>query len=103
MTILVSAQKWPYRVKEPIDSGAVLNYGIDWTEWLPVGSSIQSATWTVVGGTAVYSIVVNPVTYVWLSVEVDATEVQATVHITLDTAPVALEDERTLILDVKER
>jgi hypothetical protein len=29
--------------------------------------------------------------------------VQATVHIKLDALPVALEDERTLVLTVKER
>lgn len=103
MTIAVAANKWPYRVKEPIDSGAVLNYGIDWTDWLPDGATIQTATWTIEGGDEEYSATVDNVTYVWLSVTSGATAVQATVHITLDTAPVALEDERTLILTVKDR
>lgn len=103
MTISVAANKWPYRVKEPIDSGAVLNYGIDWTDWLPEGATIQTATWTIVGGDEEYSAVVDHVTYVWISVTSGSTEVQATVHIALDTSPVALEDERTLLLTVRER
>jgi hypothetical protein len=103
MTVIVKSTAWPYRVKEPIDSGAVLNYGIDWGDWLPEGATIQSATWTVTGGSVVYSAVVDGVTYIWLSVTSGATKVRATVHIILDTAPVALEDERTLVLVVKER
>jgi len=103
MTVIVKSSAWPYKVKEPIDSGSKLNYGIDWSDWLPVGSTIQTATWTITGGTAVYSVVVDGVTCVWLSVTPGAAQVKATVHIVLDTAPVALEDERTLILIVKER
>lgn len=119
MTIAVAANKWPYRVKEPIDSGAVLNYGIDWTDWVPDGATIQTATWTVVGGAEEHSAIINQIpdpsdltgvavldvehTYIWLSVETGATEVKATVHIALDTTPVAVEDERTLILRVQER
>jgi len=103
MTVMVKSTAWPYRVKDPIDSGAVLNYGIDWSDWLPVGAAIQAATWVVTGGSAVHSAVVDSVTYVWLNVTSGAASVTATVHITLDTAPVALEDERTLLLTVKER
>lgn len=103
MTIEVKSTKWPYTVKEPIDSGAVLNYGIDWTSWLPDGATIQTATWVITGGAQVHAAIVDGVTYIWLSVAEGATTVEATVHITLDTSPVALEDERTLILNVKER
>jgi len=103
MAIDVKSTAWPYKVKEPIDSGAVLNYGIDWSDWLPTGATIQTATWTVTGGAADHSAIVEGVTYVWLSVTPGATTVAATVHITLDTVPVALEDERTLLLTVKER
>ena len=103
MAIPVASNKWPYRVKEPIDSSAVLNYGIDWTDWLPEGATIQTTTWAITGGAAEYSVTVDNVTYVWLSVTAGATEVQANVHIMLDTSPVALEDERTLVLTVKER
>lgn len=103
MTVEVKSTAWPYRVKQPIDSGAVLNYGIDWSDWLPTGAAIQTAAWTIVGGAEVHSAVIGAVTYVWLSVTSGAAEVQATAHIALDTAPVALEDERTLILTVKER
>lgn len=103
MAITVVSTKWPYSVKEPIDPGAVLNYGIDWTEWLPVGASLHAAVWTVVGGVVEHSAIVDGTTLIWLSVEPEAFQVSATVHITADTAPVALEDERTLILNVKER
>lgn len=103
MSVAVRSSKWPYSVKEPIDSGAVLNYGIDWSDWLPVGATIKTATWTITGGVEAHSAVIAAVTYVWLSVASGATEVRATVRITLDTAPVTLRDERTLILAVKER
>jgi hypothetical protein len=119
MTIAVAANKWPYQVKEPIDSGVVLNYGIDWTDWVPAGSAIVTATWTIVGGSEEGSTIVHQIpdpadptgvamldvaqTIVWLSVSPGSTQVQATVHIKLDALPVALEDERTLVLTVKER
>jgi hypothetical protein len=103
MTVAVKSNKWPYKVKEPIDSGAVLNYGIDWSDWLPEGAVIQTATWAMTGGVAEHSAIVDSATYVWVSVSEGSTEIEATVHITLDTAPVTLEDERTLILTVQER
>lgn len=119
MTIEVSANKWPYKVKEPLDPNAVLDYCIDWTDWVPEGSGIDTATWTVVGGTKVNSVVIHQIpdpsdltgltmldveqTIVWLSVTSGSTEVQATVHVVLNTSPVALEDDRTLIFKVMER
>lgn len=103
MTIPVAANKWPYRVREPIDPGAVLNYGIDWSDWIPEGATIQTATWTITGGAEEHSAIVDNATYIWLSVTTGAASVEATVHITLDTAPVSLEDERTLILTVGNR
>lgn len=103
MAIDVKSTAWPHRVKEPMDSGAILDYALDWSVWLPEGSTIMEATWVVVGGAAVSSTIIGSQTKVWLSVTPGSTEVQATVHITLDTVPVALEDERTLILKVKER
>lgn len=103
MTVIVKSANWPHKVKEPIDPGAKLNYGIDWSDWMPEGSAIVSATWVITGGAELHSVAIAGIAYVWLSVTTGATEVRATVHITLDTAPVALEDERTLILTVKER
>lgn len=103
MTVTVKSNAWPYKVKESIDSGDVLNYGIDWNDWLPTDAAIQTATWAVTGGTAVHSTVVAGVTYVWLSVTVGATKIQATVHVTLDTSPIPLQVERTLIITVKEK
>jgi hypothetical protein len=119
MAISVTASKWPYQVKEPIDPNSVLNYAIDWSEWVPGGSTIVTATWTIVGGVEEWSTIVHQIpdpddptgvatipaeqTLVWLSVAAEAKTVRATVHIVLDTAPVALEDERTLILTVKDR
>lgn len=103
MAIDVKSTAWPYRVKEPIDSRAVLDYALDWSDWLPTGATISTATWTVVGGTAISSAIAEGLTTVWISVTPGATAVEATVHITLDTSPVALEDERTLLLTVKER
>lgn len=119
MTISVASLSWPYTVKEPIDPEAVLNYTIDWTGWVPKGSTIVSATWTIIGGEEEDSVIVHQIpdpddlsginmldvaqTTVWLSVLPGSTQVQATVHIIIDTLPVALEDERTFILNVKDR
>lgn len=103
MAIDVKSTAWPYRVKEPIDPGAVLDYALDWSDWLPAGATISTATWTVVGGTAISSAIAEGSTTVWISVTPGATAIEATVHITLDTTPVALEDERTLLFTVKER
>lgn len=103
MTINVKSEEWPYNVEEPIDPSAVLNYGIDWSDTLPIGSAIQTATWNVIGGTEEHSYVSGAQTIIVISVNPGAVQVEATVHVTLDTSPIALEDERTLILEVKDR
>lgn len=115
----ITVKSWPHTVKEPIDPGAVLGYGIDWTLWVPAGATIQTATWAITGGVEEGSQILHEIpdpddptgvatipaeqTLVWLSVAAEAKTVRATVHIVLDTAPVALEDERTLILTVQDR
>jgi hypothetical protein len=106
MTVVVKSTGWPYRVKEPFDSGAKLSYGIDWTDWLPEGASIVSSTWAIVGGVELHRTHVDGVAYVWIEAAAETVAgdtIEMTNHIILDTAPVGLEDERTLILKVKER
>lgn len=103
MTVTVKSSSWPYKVKEPIDPKAVLNYGIDWTDWLPTDALIDTSTWVAVGGTVEHSTHADGIAYVWVSSGVVGSTITLTNHIVLDTVPVALEDERTLLLKVKDR
>lgn len=103
MTVTVKSSAWPFKVKEYIDPQAVLNYGIDWTDWLPTDAAISTSTWVAVGGTVEHSTHADGIAYVWVSSGVVGSTITLTNHITLDTAPIALEDERTLILTVKDR
>jgi hypothetical protein len=103
MSITVKSTAWPYKVKEPLDPQAVMNYGIDWTDWLPEDASIASTEWTLTNATRVHQAVDEGVSYVWLTPTVTSGTVTATCHVVLDTAPVSLEDDRTLLLTVKDR
>lgn len=47
------------------DPASKLNYGIDWTPWLPPGDSVASVTWTLSGTiTTPSSAIVGNVTYI---------------------------------------
>jgi hypothetical protein len=90
---------WPYRVRQPMDPDAVLDYAIDWSNWLADGEAITAATWTVSGATNDSSSVVDGVATVWLSAATGST-ITATCRVQTDSGRT---DERTLIIPVAER
>ena len=91
--------RWPYRVRQPMDGDAVLDYAIDWSDWLAVGEAISAATWTVSGATKGTSSVDAGVATVWLSAPT-GTEITATCSVQTDSGR---KDDRTLLITVAER
>lgn len=93
---------WPYQTRGPIDPDAILDYEIDWSDWLEIGEVIVDATWTVTGAEVEASSFTSVSAKVWLK-NATGKLVQATVHITTNSLPVARQDDRTLIIPVKQR
>jgi hypothetical protein len=90
---------WPYSVRVPMDPDAVLDYAIDWSDWLADGETISSATWTVSGATKGTDSVVGGIATVWLSVP-SGSQISAACLVATDSGR---SDERTLIIPVAER
>jgi hypothetical protein len=82
------------------------DYGFDWgTEWLPEGVSITSSTWTITpvsSDTTTLMIASSAfnlrTTTVWISGGINAELVRVTNHITTDSDPLPLGQERTFEL-----
>lgn len=94
--------RWPYRVPEPIDPDAVLDYRIDWSDWLSDGESISVSEWTVSGATKGITSFTDDSATVWIS-DATGTEIQLANRITTDSTPAGRKDERTLIIRVLSR
>jgi hypothetical protein len=92
---------WPHYVHRPIDPDAVLDYTIDWSDWLGTGESIIDASWTVTGADLLRSSHTTSTATAWLSGA--ATLVTATCQIGTDSSPTARVDQRTLIIQVEDR
>ncbi len=104
--ITVKNTNWPYRHKEPKDPNAVLDYRLDWGGWLVPGESIISAVWTVdslSGVVVVASSLAGTVATVWLSGGLVGQLARITCRIETDSSPVHRVDDRTLLLEIKER
>lgn len=86
------------------DPDAVLDYGIDWSDWLVAGDTIATSTWTITGSDAALvqdsDFSDSTVTGLWLSGGTVDEEYSATCHI-VTTAGRA--DDRTLTIGVVER
>lgn len=86
------------------DPDAVLDYGIDWSDWLVAGDTIDASTWTITGSDAALvkdsDFSDSTVTGLWLSGGTVDEEYSATCHI-VTTAGRA--DDRTLTIGVVER
>ena len=89
-----------------IDPEAVLDYAVDWTDWLGAGEGIASTTWTATGltvGTGAYVPTESGgVTTVWLSGGTAGTTYTVECKITTDNVP-ARTDERLFYLACEER
>lgn len=90
---------WPHIVRRPIDPDAVLDYVLDWSDYLEDGEAIVSATWSVTNATKVSEVLVSPKTIVNISSPIPGTLVRATCRITT-THPLPRLDERTLLIPV---
>lgn len=80
-----------------MDPDAVLDYAVDWSDWLSDGETITAAEWTVTGATKGTTIVTGGLCVVWLSNPTGT--ISAACKVTTDGGRV---DERTLIIPVSE-
>lgn len=103
MSTKIGGNRWPYRHKESKDPNAVLDYQIDWTDWLTSGESIRSVEWVIVGATLVASVKTATTAIVWLSGGTVGVTISATCRITTDSEPVSRVDDRTLLITVAEQ
>lgn len=98
----MSISKWPHRLSVPKDPDAVLDYQIDWSDWLADGESIAASEWIVVGATIDSEESTATVSTAWLSGGVAGSLIALTNRITTDNVPARV-DDRTLIIKVVER
>jgi hypothetical protein len=83
------------------DPSATLDYKIDWTQWLVVGDTISTSTWSVPTGITKDTDTTNTTyTTIWLSGGTDGTKYTITNHVTTNTGRV---DERSITIEVKNR
>lgn len=86
------------------DPDAVLDYTIDWTEWLPTGDTITASTFTVNSDdndaiTVDDQLNDDNTTTVWLSGGIAGQKYTVTNHI---TTAAGREDDRSLTISIKE-
>lgn len=84
------------------DPSAVLDYSMDWSDWLAADESIATYDVTVSGVTKDSQSRAGAVVTAWLSGGVAGTVGSATFRITTNSVP-ARTDERTIYLRVQER
>jgi hypothetical protein len=83
------------------DPDAVLDYQIDWSDWLPEGDTISTSVWSVGAGLTEDSDTNTTTTAtVWVSGGTVGSSYQATNHIV--TAQ-GREEDRTIVIKVSER
>lgn len=86
------------------DPDAVKDYAIDWSAILATGETILTSTWTVNSvdlekESSPASLISGAICTVWLSGGVAGATYRITNHITTSRG---MEDERTVVLEVKE-
>ena len=93
---------WPHKVPEVKDPNAVLDYVIDWSDWLEVGETILSSEWAMNGdATIAHNTYTDTVATVWVSGGTATFTV--TNSITTTSVPVARQDDRSLTIKVKNK
>ena len=98
----MSISKWPHKLSVPKDPDAVLDYQIDWSDWLADGESIVTSEWIVTGATIDSEESTATVSTAWISGGSVGTMISLTNRITTDNAPARV-DDRTLIIKVTQR
>lgn len=86
------------------DPDAVLDYSIDWSDWLPDTDTITASTYTVASDAADAVVVddssfTTTTTTVWLTGGVVGTKYTVTNHITTSAGR---QDDRSLTISIKE-
>lgn len=83
------------------DPDAVLDYGLDWSDWLANSETITGSTWTPSAGITVESnSSTGSATTVWLSGGVAGLPYTVVNHITTNQGR---QDDRTITIRVRER
>lgn len=96
--------RWPHRVREPIDPDAVLDYQIDWSDWLGAGQSLTSVIWSVTGAVLDTATFTATTATAWVSgADSLIGAVTLTCHVVDDSTPQPREDDRTLLITVRAR
>jgi len=94
--------EWPHKVPEPKDPNAVLDYVIDWSDYLAVGETLVSSSWQL-SGDAVLETDTNTDTTATAWVSGGTATFRLTNSITTSSLPVARQDQRTLVIKVKDK
>ena len=83
------------------DPDAVLDYGIDWADWVTAADSIITSSWTAPAGITVETDSLSgTVCIVWLSGGTAGVSYEVTCHIETDDGR---QDDRSLIIKCIER
>jgi hypothetical protein len=101
--INVSINDWPHTHTEPKDANATLDYTLDWSSWLPSGVKIVGLELFTRGFTVLDSTYTDTTTTAWISGGKPGINESLQFRITTDSSPVALVDDRTLLIPVKQR
>ena len=93
---------WPHKVDQPKDPEAVLDYVIDWSDYLAIGETLVASEWALAGD-AVLGIDTFTDTLATAWVSGGTTTFRLTNYITTSSTPVARRDQRTLVIKVKDK
>jgi hypothetical protein len=90
------------------DPDAVLDYSLDWVDWLATGDSLATSAWAADTGLSVdvspAPTIVGTVTTVWLSGGTAGSSYEVTNSITTDVPiPNGRSDDRSFVVKVVER
>lgn len=93
---------WPHKVETPKDPEAVLDYILDWSDWLAAGEIITASSWTMDGDATLLLNAFSDTTAT-VGVSGGTTTFRLTNSITTNSVPLARQDQRTLIVKVKDK
>jgi hypothetical protein len=99
---MTAISTWPHKVPEAKDPEAVLDYVIDWSDWLAAGEVVVDSIWTLEGDAVLgVDTFTDETATAWVSG--GTTTFHLTNSITTSSVPVARQDQRTLIIKVKDK
>lgn len=85
------------------DPDAVLDYTVDWSDWMVSPEVIASITWVLSAGiTSVFESNTSSAATVWLSGGTAGRSYEVTCHVTTNSTP-PREDDRTIGIKIREQ